>query len=297
VTVLVTGATGTIGRWCVRELRGAGLDVVAVGGPRRPDGVDLLDRTAVEALVSTVRPEGIVHLAWETTHGSFWSSPANEHWADASAELVVSAAALGCRRVVVAGTCAEYDWRPDALGDGTCVEAVTPIAPATAYGRAKVDLHQRLRSHPLLEEVSLAWGRVFWLYGDGENPDRLVPGVVRALLSGEEVPLTAGTQVRDFLDARDVGSAFAALLRADVRGAVNVGSGRGVSVAEIATMLGDLTGRAELLRFGAVPARDEPPRVVADVERLRREVGFTPSIPLEDGLRAVVEDWRRRLSA
>src|SRR5262252_6001104 len=109
---------------------------------------------------------------------------------------------------------------------------------------------------------------------------------MRGLLTDEPVALTSGRQVRDFLDTRDVGAALATMLDSAISGAVNVGSGRGVSLREAGEMLAAIAGRSEeLLRFGALPDREgEPASLVADITRLTEEAGFAPQCPLEQRL-------------
>jgi nucleoside-diphosphate-sugar epimerase len=139
----------------------------------------------------------------------------------------------------------------------------------------------------------LAWGRIFFVYGPGEPDGRLVPSVGRGLLAGEPVPTTRGNQIRDFMHVEDVGRAFAALADGGLTGAVNVASGEPVTVREVVGELADAAGRPDLLRPGALPERKgDPPRLVADVSRLREEAGFTPRIGLADGLRGAL-DWLR----
>ena len=100
--------------------------------------------------------------------------------------------------------------------------------------------------------------------------------------------------MRDFIDARDAGAAFAALLASEVTGAVNIATGEPHSVAEVALTLGRLTGRPELVRLGALPDRlDDPPYLVADTSRLRKEVGYSPAIGFERMLVDALEWWRR----
>jgi nucleoside-diphosphate-sugar epimerase len=120
--------------------------------------------------------------------------------------------------------------------------------------------------------------------------------IIRALLKGEPARLTAGTQVRDFLDVRDLGRCLALLLASEVEGALNIASGEGVSVARIAGLLGDMIGRPELIQLGALPLpREEPGSIIADISRLATEVGAKPEIELEQGLSDAVASWRRRL--
>ena len=295
--ILVTGASGTIGRWCVDALRGAGHDVHALAGPSASGGVDLLDRVEMAGVVERLEPGGLVHLAWETEHGRFWTAAENDAWVEASVALVGAAVRSGVTRVVVAGTCAEYDWRPDALGDGTCVEDTTPIAPATPYGIAKARLHQLLLEAEELRPVSLGWGRIFSMYGPGEAGGRLVPTVTTGLLRGEPVDVSSGSLERDYLHARDVGAALALMFESGVTGAINIGSGHGITIARLVTRLAQLIGRPELVRIADVDGASEPVRLVAAVDRLRHEVGFTPSIDLDRGLRDVIDWWQRQLIA
>src|SRR5262249_31036942 len=94
---------------------------------------------------------------------------------------------------------------------------------------------------------------------------------------------------------QDAADALVALLDSDLQGAVNVGSGNAVSVRSLVRRLGVLTGRPELVRCGAVPDRpDEPPLIVADVGRLRGELGWSPRFTLEGGLAQTVDWWRNQ---
>lgn len=242
--------------------------------------VDLLASTDV---VSEVGAEVLIHLAWNVEHGAFWTSPDNALWRDVSLTVLRRFASAHGRRAVLAGTCAEYDWT---AGDGVMREASTPLRPATPYGVAKNGLRAAAE---MVEGIEVAWARVFFLYAPDEQAGRLFASAARALLTGRPAETTAGTQVRDFLHVDDVGGAFAAIALSDVTGAVNVGSGVGVSVATLVREIGDAVGRPELLRIGAVPSRaDEPPVIVADVARLRDEVGFRPHFTLREGVRDAV---------
>jgi nucleoside-diphosphate-sugar epimerase len=278
--VLVTGATGFIGSRALTALEERGHEVHAAA-------VDLLDPGAAEELVRAARPTHLLHLAWYAVPGRFWAAPENAAWVEATLRLLCAFYAAGGQRAVGAGTCAEYDWS----GDGLLSETKTPLRPATLYGRAKA---QTFEAGAALGE--LAWGRVFFLYGPGEHPDRLVASVARRLLAGDEAPTSEGTQVRDFMHVADVAGAFAALLDSGVTGAVNIGSGIPVTVRAVVDEVARAAGRPDLLRPGALPQReDEPVELLADVRRLRDEVGFRPSYDLESGIKDTVDYWRERV--
>jgi nucleoside-diphosphate-sugar epimerase len=138
---------------------------------------------------------------------------------------------------------------------------------------------------------------LFYLYGPGETPGRLVGDAARALLTGQRLASSEGRQRRDFLHVADVGAAFAALLDSEVEGPINLGSGEAVPVRKILETIGALTGRPDLIDFGARPlGPTEPACIEADIRRLTDEVGFSPRYGLEKGLAQTVAAWRAALS-
>jgi nucleoside-diphosphate-sugar epimerase len=301
--VLVTGASGFVGRPAVEALVARGYEVHVISRraiDRRPaglpDGVvahaaDLLDPSGVEMLLGEIRPSHMLHLAWDVTPGRFWQAPENLDWVAASLRLYRAFVASGGNRVVVAGTCAEYDWSADLLD-----EAATPIRPGTLYGTAKDALHRVLAAAALQDGVVLAWGRLFFMYGPREAPNRLVSDVARALLRGEPALCGPGTAERDFMHVADVGGALAATLDSAFVGPVNIATGDCVPIRAVVDTLAELTGRPDLVRLGARPApKDEPPRLAASVTVLREGVGFAPRFTLAEGLADTLAWWRDRV--
>lgn len=297
--ILITGATGLIGKHAVERLIADGLEVHAIvrtiPEPLPPDVhwhvCDLLVGDVAE-LVARINATHLLHLAWTTEHGTFWNAPENRDWQAASERLAEAFALAGGKRIVMAGSCAEYDWTD--LGDGVCRESETVLKPHTLYGQVKAEMSLWLVDFAAANGLSQAWGRVFFPYGEGEDYRRLVPSVCLALQAGEEAECSSGRQVRDFMAAEDVGWAFAALLMSGVEGAVNVASGEPHTIAEVAQMLGDVAGRPDLVKLGALPDRaDDPPVLVADVARLRDEVGFTPTFGFLEGLERAYDRFRK----
>jgi nucleoside-diphosphate-sugar epimerase len=297
---LVTGASGFIGWHTLQPLLEHGFEVHGVSHAARPeplDGVtwhvaDLLDPPVAERLVGEVRPSHLVHLAWYVTPGKVIASPINYEWVGAGIRLLQSFAASGGRRMVVSGSGYEYQW-----SDEPCSEENTPLRPDTVYGACKAALSLMATSIAREAGISLAWARPFFLYGPREHRDRLVASVTLALLQGEAARTSHGRQERDYLHVQDVADAMVTILDSDVAGPVNIGSGHAVALRDIVTRIGDIVGRPDLLRIGAIEARaNDIPLVVADARRLRGQVGWRPRFDLDAGLAQTVEWWRARLA-
>jgi len=298
-SLLVTGATGFIGLPVVTTLARRGEDVHAlhtrISHPRVPGVIwhrlDLMEADALEDLMLEVKPEYLVHLAWYADHDSIMGSPANVQWVEQSLRLVRSFVGQGGRRMVVLGSCAEYDWSD---GAGPISELSRQVSPVTMYGVAKDALRRVLTSYAGQEGFELAWGRPFFLYGPREAPERLVPSIVRSLLANKPIATSSGRQIRDYMHVEDLALAIIALLDSPLVGEVNLASGVGVSLNELISLIVDLTGAPDLIHWGGLPDRPwESPSLVADVARLRDEVGFSPRWSLAEGLDATVRWWER----
>lgn len=298
--VLVTGASGFIGRQVVPLLAQRGYEVHAVSrrepAPEPAQGrvfrhaCNLLSEAAAAALMREVAPTHLMHFAWYVEPGRFWSAMENLDWVAASLRLFRRFAECGGRRAVLAGTCAEYDWSHETLS-----EAGTPVAPRTLYGAAKDGLRRIIESAARQSGAGAAWGRIFFLYGPHEPAGRLVPSIISGLLAGQPVACTHGRQLRDFMHVADAAEGFVKVMESAWEGPVNIASGETVPVAEVARTLGRLMGRPELVQLGARPSDPgEPDRLAADVTILREKIGFLPRYDLEGGLRQTIEWWKQR---
>lgn len=266
--VLVTGASGFIGRALCASLVHRGFEVH--GTSRRPPSagavwwhaIDLLDQDA-RALLTAVRPDALVHLAWVAPPAPYRDDPRNPRWASATRRLALQARDLGVSRQVFAGSSMEL------------------APPTTAYNAAKQALYQTLIED--LRDTSWSWARPFLVYGPGEASTRLIPSVARALVEGRPVALGRGLAIRDFIHVEDVAEALVRLVETDRPGPIDLGTGRAMAVADVARLLGHLAGRPDLVHIGAGPDRAEAPRLVADPRSLR-QLGAAARISLEVGL-------------
>jgi nucleoside-diphosphate-sugar epimerase len=296
-SVLVTGGSGFIGHRTLEPLAQFGFDVHIAA--RRPwisgfgqfHSVNLLDADKSEELISNVRPTHILHCAWDVTHGRFWDALENLDWVAATLRLARAFATYDGRRFVGVGTCAEYDWSDDGVRPRREDDL---LRPTSFYGQAKASTATVLQAFFSVKEISFAWGRLFHLFGPGEAPGRLVASVARALIAGERARCGAGHVVRDYMPVEQAGAALAMLVESNVEGPVNVATGNAISIETIAHLLGEISGRPDLVDIGALPAVIGTPSVMmADVTRLRQEVGFNTTFDLKTALRVALQYWQK----
>jgi len=299
--VLVTGANGFIGRHTISPLLQRGYEVHALSREKKTntsDGLywhqlDLMDAKSVQELFLDVKPTHMLHLAWYTEHGLFWQSQENLRWVEISLNLLRCFHNYGGKRVAMAGTCAEYDWQYEC-----CIENSTPCNPHTLYGVSKHALHSIAEAYCENNGISLAWGRVFFLFGPNEHPQRFVPQLISGLINGKQVACTEGTQLRDFMHVADVAEAFVNLLDSDVEGPVNIASGQPVTLRYLAEMIMNHVGGHGSVKFGALPMPvSEPAVLTADVTRLHEEMGGQAGLTLDLAVKKTINWWRENGTA
>ena len=300
--VLVTGATGFIGRHTLKPLLKSGYSVHAITSKGMSNDmpvykkitwhlIDLFNQHDIDGLLKNIQPTHLLHLAWDTTPGKFWNGSSNLFWLRTSLELIESFKKYGGQRIVLAGSCAEYDW-----DFGLCKEGKTPCLPNTLYGHSKNSLRNLACSFGLQHNISVAQGAVFFLFGPHEQPVRFVPQIINGILNEEETSCTEGLQLRDFLYVIDAGAAFVALLNSKVEGLVNIASGKPYSLRQIVKIITEYTGKADLIKFGEKPlSLTEPPFLLASTTRLNKEVRWYPKYSLRNALVETVNWWRSNL--
>jgi nucleoside-diphosphate-sugar epimerase len=294
--VLVTGASGFIGHHAIQPLLSRGYEVHAVSSSAHAAdarGViwhqaNLLEPGSAQKVLSEIKPTHLLHLAWYVVPGKLIASAANFSWVAASMDLFRLFAEQGGKRVTVCGSCYEYDWNY-----GYCSEKFTPAVPNTVYGACKQALNLMLQSFAPQSALSAAWGRVFFLYGPHEHPDRLVSSVIRSLLKNEPAKCSHGRQIRDYMHVQDVADGLVALLDSALEGDVNVSSGQASTLREIVLTIGRILQRPDLIQLGAIPARaNDTALVVGDNARITAETGWSQQYELDTGLRHTIDWWK-----
>jgi GDP-4-dehydro-6-deoxy-D-mannose reductase len=285
--LLLTGASGFVGRHVIASAVDRGLSVHAPAG-------DLLVEGAVERAVAEHPPAAVIHLA--STRGR-----AADPWGWLADDLATSGALVTAvarhapdSPVLAAGSAAQYG-----MGRQRRLREDDRLDPVSPYGAAKAVLEHALLSDPLRAGVRVIWARAFNHLGPGQGHGAPLPQWAAQVAAAEAagggtVRVGRLDVVRDFLDVRDVAEAYLALVRAPAaQGAVNVCSGVGTPMQELLdALLAEAAVPVAVESDPALRRPSDPPAVVGDPGRLHELTGWRPRRALRDSVRAVLAQQR-----
>lgn len=315
--LLVTGAGGFVGGHLVDYLNRSQPQVEIFGVVLPQGGIswgsgagmsvieaDLNDPAATAALVESVRPERVLHLAGQSSPHQSWLDPAGTlrtnvlgivHVLDAARRQGLQPA------VLVVGSAEEYG---PVAREELPIKETTPLRPASPYAVSKVAQAALAALYGPAGGMRVVTTRTFHHTGPGRGEAFAESSFARQIaeieLGRREAVLSVGNldAIRDFADVRDVVRAYWLLLEKAEPGAYNVCSGRGRTIGELLEVL--LEASKVHVEVRVDPARLRPsdvPIQVGDPSRLRAATGWEPQIPLERTLVELLDDWRRRLRA
>jgi nucleoside-diphosphate-sugar epimerase len=291
-TVLVTGATGFVGRSLLARLRGSGARVAATSRnpPAGADGdhraCDLEDEAAVQRLFDEVRPSHVIHLASLVTGSRDLAAVVPTFRANlaAAVHLLAAAARIGSGRVVLAGS----------------MEELPADEPARyPYAAAKRAASEYGRFFHRAFGLSVVTLRIGMVYGPGERRTTgFIPHVVLSQLAGSRPRIASGKRSVDWVFVDDVAEACeVAAIAPDVGGAVlEIGTGTAVSMAEVVARLTAITGGPEP-EIGALPDRAGDIDLAMDAATTARMTGWAAKVRLDEGLPRTVEWFRTERAA
>lgn len=298
---LVTGAGGFVGNHLVAHLESCG-DTVLVTDPTI-DGLDITDVGGVADLLSSTRPEVIYHLAGWADVGASWANPATAFRVNADGTLNVLLAALESEveRVLIVSSADVYG---SVAEEHLPITEQTPLRPVSPYAASKVAADFLALQAFLGRGLGTLRVRAFNHLGPGQTDkfvaSALASRIARNEIEGtDEIPIGNLSARRDFTDVRDVVRAYRMIVTDGVPGEVyNVCSGRDVAVQELAEKL--LARASRPMRFVTDENLLRPvdvPVLRGDHAKLSEATGWDPSIPLEQTLEDLLDDWRLRLGS
>jgi nucleoside-diphosphate-sugar epimerase len=268
--ILLTGATGFVGRQVLDALQKKDVELVLV--VRSGSEKKIQSNKSISQIIFSddIFSESIqwwekafqnidivIHMAWFVEPGKYLHSEHNIDCYKGSVKIAKGSINSKVKRFISIGTCFEYELSSSALTINS------PLNPLTPYAQAKVKLYKKLSSLLPENNIEFAWCRLFYLYGEYEDQRRFVPYLRSQLKIGKIAKLSSGKQIRDFMDVSEAGHAIADVALSKIKGAINVCSEKPISIRELAENIADEYGRKDLLNFGArEDNKFDPPYIV-----------------------------------
>lgn len=293
MNILLTGSTGFIGGRFLRLAIERGHTIIGLILPDLSIPEDLRNNDKVIWCpgslsnvpwnhIKPLMPDVCVHTAWITTPGIYLESTENYKFLEDSLNFINSAIHIGISYVLATGTCIEYKPSKSPLKEDT-----SPVEPTTVYAKCKNQLRLQLEQHSKKMNYRFCWARIFYPYGVGEHPDRLCSSLIRKLSNNEKVFLKTPYSVKDYIYIDDLADALLTVLENRFSGIINIGSGIGISVLEIAELISQLLDKKGLIEKSDTPDIDPYGYMVADVSRLK-SLGWQQKISMKDGLQKML---------
>ena len=274
--VIVTGASGFVGRAVVPRLLSLGYDVKPWSEP-----LDAIRHCRQAAQV-------VVHLAAASRQSGVANDPGVMETRNLSGiEAVLDYCKVSGARCVFASTAGVY------LHEGAVpLDEDGPVAPRDAYAESKLAGEMLCRSASATLGIQCTILRLFNVYGPGQRPPFLIPCILESITERRTIELKMPEAIRDFVFVDDVAQAFvvAATRLVDGSDVFNVGTGRGTRVTDVMRVAARLLAMPAEWSVRASPC-GEAAFSVADIRRARTQLGWDPAVELEQGLASTCARW------
>ncbi len=298
--VMITGATGIIGRALIEECVRHEVEVFVLCNPDSGRNQELYQIPQIHCFdcslseIAGWKQNGLqidcfYHLAWQGTVGDARNNTQiQEANIKYSLDAVELADRLGCKTFIGTGSQAEYGCKSEKLTPDL------PCNPETGYGIAKwsAGYLTKLRAKQL--GMNHSWVRILSVYGPHDQTASMVMTCINCLLNHESPAMTKGEQRWDYLYSKDAARALYLLGEKETNGCYCLGSGHTRLLSEYVACIQNAVGNGVKADIGAIPYRqNQIMYLCADIQKLTDEVGFIPQYSFEQGIQETVE-WVKR---
>jgi UDP-glucose 4-epimerase len=294
--VFITGASGFLGSWICRVLAS---DHQVFGFVRETSELSRIsDLKNVEifrmnsnlwaSCIAELRPDVLILNHWSGVNNQNRNDPDQVKNVVSIQKMADAAVIAGVKTVIGVGSQAE-------LGPvQSIISEIDMDNPTTAYGRAKVKTRFAIEELIKDSEARFIWMRIFSTYGPLDEGTWLIPNIVDSLVNNREMGLTKGEQQWSYLHAYDLASAFRTVIeKPGLKGVVNVGNPYTISIHEVASIIGEILEKKELLRFGALDYRSDQVMRLEPLCETLTNAGWCPQISFDEGIRQTI-DWLQK---
>lgn len=276
--VIVTGINGLIGQYITNPLEELGFEVFGIGtkyiNKNNYFNVNLNDHIKLEIIFKKIKPQYLIHLAWDTTKG-YLESDSNFELLSSSLNMLKYFKENDGIKAIFIGTCFEYQFKDSPLKE------YDPLNPTTIYAKTKNYLREIANMYSNKHNIDFCWCRVFYTYGKNEHFNRLFPYIINSLKNDQKVCINYSQLKKDYMFAGDIAKSIALIADSNITGIINLCSGQAVSLRDIAQIIANKLNKSHLLELKELET-NEPKIIVGDNSRLINELHFNKFLGLDE---------------
>jgi GDP-4-dehydro-6-deoxy-D-mannose reductase len=265
--------------------------------------LDLNDIPKIKLLIEDIQPDYILHLAAQSSVAESWKTPVFSFLNNTNIFLnIIDTVRLNdnAARVLSIGSSEQYGIVSE---QDLPISEDRPQSPENPYAVARVAQEQLARIYAKGYDLDICCTRSFNHCGPGQSDRFVVSAIVKQfakVVHGIQKPVIMignGAIVRDFVDVEDVIRAYNLLLTKGKKGEVyNICSGQGRAIKDIVTILSEMLGvRVEVHQEQAQIRPIDNPRIIGSYQKIRRDLGWEPSIHFEQSLKAIYAYWDQKI--